>query len=177
MSGNLRDTFRCPKTDFPEAKILFRDGKSTIKSTIHIFDESAGGFGGFIPKTPPFQVGDTVAMEYSDKEMLCRISYLKAEQKGIHRFGLEVIDEIEEPPEKKNARVRGRTTYFARSKSNAPLLVALVIFIASLAGYLYYESGKEYTDEFGRKYKGSPKTAFDNLYHSFFGDPKGKKRR
>ena len=176
MSNNRRN-FRCPTTDFPEAKILVREDKKTVETNIHIFDESAGGFSAFVPTTPPFEAGDTVAMEYSDKELLCKISYLKAEPQGIYRFGLQVVDEIEEAPEKKNVSSGGRTTYFTSSTSVSPLLVAFVVFVISLAGFLYYESTKEYTDEFGRKYKGSPKTAFENLYQTVFGEAGNKKKK
>lgn len=176
MSENRRNNFRCPSTQFSEATVLTRGGKKTISSVVKIFDESAGGFGGKISTPPPFAAGDTVGLEYADKEMLCQVSYVLDGNEGVntgdpsgYQFGLQVIEELEDSPEKKNVSRSGKVTYFAHSSAMGPLFAALIIFVVAVAGFLYFESTKEYTDELGRKYKGSPKTAFDNLYHSVFG--------
>lgn len=176
MSENRRNSYRCPSTQFSEATVLTRGGKKTISSVVKIFDESAGGFGGRISTPPPFAEGDTVGLEYADKDMLCQVSYVADANEGVsaddqssYRFGLQIIEEIEDSPEKKNVSRSGKVTYFAHSSAMGPLVAAIIIFVVAVSGWLYFESTKEYTDELGRKYKGSPKTAFDNLYQSVFG--------
>ena len=172
---NRRATFRCPVADMPSVTLHLRDGNSTSRYEGNVFDESAGGFGLFLPQKPGFESGERVILSRSETEYLCLVSYVKAEQKGIHRIGLQILDEIEEDPEKHNVAGTGGTTKHSRGSGfMGPLFIALAVFVIAAGGFLYFESTKVYRDEFGRPYKGSVQTALRSLYESVFGTAEDK---
>ena len=167
---NKRSGFRCPCPDPRTAKLTIHMGNSRNEShVVVVLDESAGGFGVLIDASANLGPTRCAILELDEKEVICEITNVRKDNEGEMRLGLKVIEEVE-PAETLGVAKVGHPNDVKGSGSISPWLLAFIILIGSMVGFVWYESNKEYTDKFGRKHKGSVNTAFKKIGSWFGGE-------